>query len=136
MFFDTPGRGSRKILVCAGVFLLPVGERGVSVKILFCSYIFLRAGATWHFCSVPLMPCRGAPVHFLAGLFQYSLTWILEKLWYVPVFFCWLLVKRLISQKTLLCVVISVNENSVALFFQDSLVLCSVKCKGWPFGTL
>ena len=39
-------------------------------------------------------------------------------------------------KKTLLCVVICVNENSVALLFQDSLVLCSVKCNGWPFGTL
>ena len=39
-------------MVCAGVFLLPVGEKGVSLKILFCSYIFLRAGATWHFCRV------------------------------------------------------------------------------------
>ena len=44
--------------------------------------------------------------------------------------------KKLISQKTLLCVVICVNENWVALLFQDSLVLCSVKCKGWPFGTI
>ena len=38
--------------------------------------------------------------------------------------------------KTLLCLVICVNENWVALPFQDSLVLCSVKCKGWPFGTI
>ena len=52
------------------------------------------------------------------------------------VFFCRLLVKKLISQKTLLCVVICVNENWVALLFQDSLVLCSVECKGWPFGTI
>ena len=51
-------------------------------------------------------------------------------------FFNWLLVKKLISQKTLLCVVICVNENWVALLFQDSLALCSVKCKGWPFGTI
>ena len=50
--------------------------------------------------------------------------------------FCWLLVKKLISQKTLLCVVVCVNENWVALLFQDSLVLCSVKCKGWPLGTI
>ena len=35
-----------------GCFLLPVGEKGVSLKILFCSYIFLRAGPTWHSCSV------------------------------------------------------------------------------------
>ena len=54
----------------------------------------------------------------------------------MPVFFCWLLVKKLISQKTLLGVVISANENWLALLFQDSLVLCSVKCKGWPFGTI
>ena len=60
----------------------------------------------------------------------------IDQWWYVPVFFCWLLVKKLISQKTLLCVVICVNENWVALLFQDSLVLCSVECKGWPFGTI
>ena len=81
-------------------------------------------------CPVQEHPC------IFAGFFRYSLTWILEKSWYVPVFFCWLLVKKLISQKTLLCVVICVNENWVALLFQDSLVLCSVKCKGWPFGTI
>ena len=52
------------------------------------------------------------------------------------VFFGWLLVKKLISQKTLLGVVICANENWVALLFQDSRVLCSVKCKGWPFGTI
>ena len=52
MFLDIPGRDPRKFLVCAGVFLLPVGEKGVSVKKLFCSYILFRAGATWHFCSV------------------------------------------------------------------------------------
>ena len=40
MFLDIPGGDSRKILVCTGVFLLPVGEKDVSVKILFCSYIF------------------------------------------------------------------------------------------------
>ena len=38
--------------------------------------------------------------------------------------------------KTLLCVVVCVNENWVALLFQDSLVLCSVKCKGRPLGTI
>ena len=79
------------------------------------------------------MLCTGEQQGIFAGFFRYSFMWILEN---VPVFFCWLLVKRLIFQKTLLCVVICVNENSVALLFQDSLVLCSVKCKGWPFGTL
>ena len=54
----------------------------------------------------------------------------------MPVFFCWLLVKKLISQTTLLGVAICANENWVALLFQDSLVLCSVKCKGWSFGTI
>ncbi len=50
---DIPWRDSRKIVVCAGVFLFPVGAKGVSLKILLCWCIFLRAGATWHFCSVP-----------------------------------------------------------------------------------
>ena len=50
--------------------------------------------------------------------------------------FCWLLVKKLISQKTLLGVVICASENWVAVLFQDSLVLCSVECKGWPLGTI
>ena len=44
--------------------------------------------------------------------------------------------KKLISQTTLLGVAICANENWVALLFQDSLVLCSVKCKGWSFGTI
>ena len=91
--------------VLRGCFLLPGGDKGVSLKVLFCS---------WRFCSFFWMPCTGV----CAGVF------------------CWLLVKKLISQKTLLCVVICVNENWVALLFQDSLVLCSVKCKGWPFGTI
>ena len=72
----------------------------------------------------------------LAGFCRYSFSWSLQKSWYVPVFFCWLLVKKLISQKTLLRVVICANENWVALLFQDSLVLCSVKRKGWPFETI
>ena len=71
-----------------------------------------------------------------AGFCRYSFSWSLQKSWYVPVFFCWLLVKKLISQKTLLRVVICANENWVALLFQDSLVLCSVKRKGWPFETI
>ena len=82
------------------------------------------------------MLCTGEQQGIFAGFFRYSFTWSLEKSWYVPVFFCWPLVKKLISQKTLLCVVICVNENWVALPFQDSLVLCSVKCNVWPFGTI
>ena len=70
-----------------------------------------------------------------AGFCRYSFSWSLQKSWYVPVFFCCLLVKKLISQKTLLRVVICANENWVAPF-QDSLVLCSVNCKGWPFETI
>ena len=78
----------------------------------------------------------GGKQGIFAGFCRYSFSWSLEKSWYVPVFFCWLLVKKLIFQKTLPGVVICVNENWVALLFQDSLVLCSVKCKGWPFGTI
>ena len=73
------------------------------------------------------MLCTGEQQGIFAVFFRYSLTWILEKSWYVPVFFCWLLVKKVISEKPLLCEVICVNENWVALPFQDSLVLCSVK---------
>ena len=72
------------------------------------------------------MLCTGEQQGIFAGFFRYSFTWSLEKSWYVPVFFCWTLVKKPISQQTLLCVVICVNENWVALLFQDSLV--------WPFG--
>ena len=39
-------------------------------------------------------------------------------------------------KKTLLGVVICANQNWVALLFQDSLVLWSVKCQSWPFGTI
>ena len=89
------------------------------------------------------MLCTGEQQGIFAGFFRYSFTWILEKSWYIVVCVGVFLlavdeirIERVVSQKTLLCVVISVNENSVALFFQGSLVLCSVKCKGWPFGTL
>ena len=58
-------------------------------------------------------------------------------MWYVPVFcFGWLVVKKLRFEKTLVGVVICANENWVVLLFQDSLVLCSVKCKGCTFGTV
>ena len=35
-------------------------------------------------------------------------------------FFCWPLVQKLVFHKTLLCVVICVNENWVALLFQEA----------------
>ena len=72
-----------------------------------------------------------------AGSSRYSFSWSLEKLWYVPVFcFGWLVVKKLRFEKTLVGVVICANENWVALLFQGSLVLCSVKCKGCAFGAI
>ena len=103
---------------------------------MVCAGVFLQ-------CSLDA-PVQGSNKAFLqgsldilsAGFCRYSFSWSLEKSWYVPVFFCWLLVKKLIFQKTLPGVVICANENWVALLFQDSLVLCSVKCKGWPFGTI
>ena len=50
--------------------------------------------------------------------------------------FCWLLVKKLISQKALLCVVVCVNENWVALLFQDGLV-CEVQgLAAWDYLSL
>ena len=107
----------------------------VFLKILFCSYIFFVQEQHGILAVFFRCPVQEHPYIF-AGFFRYSLTWILEKSWYVPVFYCWPLVKKLISQKTLLCVVICANENWVALPFQDSLVLCSVKCNVWPFGTI
>ena len=100
------------------------------------------------------MLCAGEQQGIFAGVFRYSSSWSLESKAFLqgsvdipsagawknrgmcPCFFGWLLVKKLISQKTLPGVVICANENWVALLFQDSLVLCSVKCKGWPFGTI
>ena len=87
------------------------------------------------------MVCAGAQLEpgkkgIFAGFCRYSFSWSLEKSWYVPVFFLLAVGEKLIFQKTLPGVVICANENWVALLFQDSLVLCSVKCKGWPFGTI
>ena len=62
-------------MVCAGVFLLPVAEKGVSLKMAFLQ------------CSLDALPVQEHPCIF-AAFFRYSLTWILEKLWYVRVFFC------------------------------------------------
>ena len=62
-----------------GCFLLPGGDKGVSPKVLFCSWRFLA-----FFFG---MPCAGAPVYF-AGFFSIFLQVILEKLWSVRVFFC------------------------------------------------
>ena len=44
--------------------------------------------------------------------------------------------KKIISQKILLCLVLCINENWVVPFFQNNLVLYSVKCKGWPFESI
>ena len=88
------------------------------------------------------MLCTGEQQGIFAGVFK-TLNIPSAGAWknrgMCPCFFagCWmLLVKKLTSQKTLLGVVICANENWVALLFQDSLVLCSVKCKGWSFGTI
>ena len=40
MLFDIPRRNSRKILVCAGGFLVFAGEIGIVIKIRFYLYIF------------------------------------------------------------------------------------------------
>ena len=101
------------------------------------------------------MLCTGEQQGIFAGVFRHSFSWSLESnkaflqgsvdipsagAWknrgMCPCFFCWLLVKKLISQTALLGVVICANENWVALLFQASLVLCSVKCKGWSFRTI
>ena len=84
--------------------------------------------------------CWSLDSGMFAGSSRYSFSWSQEKLWYVPVFcFGWLVVKKLRFEKTwktLVGVVVCANENWVALLFQDSLVLYSVKCKGCTFGTI
>ena len=45
-----------------GCFLLPGGDKGVFLKVLFCS---------WRFLQFFWMPYTGAPLYF-AGLFRYS----------------------------------------------------------------
>ena len=60
-------------------------------KIVVCAGVFLQ-------CSLDAL-CTGKHKGIFAGFFRYSFTWSLEKSWYVPVFFYWLLVKKLISQK-------------------------------------
>ena len=80
VFFRCPAQGgNRGFLQCIfrhswegfetdrglrGCFLLPGGEKGVSLKVLFCSWRLLQ-----FFFG---MPCTGAPVYF-AGFFRYSL---------------------------------------------------------------
>ena len=90
--FDIPGSDSGKIVVCAGVFLQ-------------CSLDALYRGATRHFCRGLLdIPSAGA--------------W--KNRGMCPCLFCWLLVKKLISQKTLLGVVICAMKTGLLCSFKTA----------------
>ena len=54
MCLAIPGRDSRQLLVCGGVFLLPGGDKSVSVKfLLFVNFLDALYRSTCVFCRLP-----------------------------------------------------------------------------------
>ena len=113
-----------------GCFLLPGGGKGVSLKVLFCSWRFFCSFFGWpvqeHLCilqgsfdiprsdSGKIVVCAGVFLQCsLDALYRLATRHFCAGAWknrgMCPCFFCWLLVKKLISQKTFLGVVICAN---------------------------
>ena len=88
------------------------------------------------FCSMRFFQCRIQEICVFCRVVSIFFEVLLENLWSGPVFFLPAVGEKADLKKTLLGVVICANQNWIALLFQDSLVLWSVKCQSWPFGTI